>query len=533
MTSSVLVLSLLACGTLMGARLFAGDVKPAVETPKKMQIACNLWHLGGDDMPFVDAMKTCRPWKTMPVDKPLDYSNTDAVVPVDENGYPLEIPFTDGKGGAPQRVLTITLVAINKDMYPNGTFTLLFEGKGEIRLGWDGGNKSVEGKGGTTKFEFDMNFDNNPKKDWIATDASQGLIVDIPRSEKGDHIRNIRLIMPGFLDTYEKQPFHPLFLEMVKPFCSLRFMDWGGTMDSRKVKWSKRTKKDSFSQVANHLAYEYMIDLCNMLNQDPWICCPYLADEEYQRELAKLIQAQLKPGLKVYIEWSNEMWNGFQGGLFNYSAAMGSRVLKLDSDWGKGNLKYTVYASLQMFKIFDEVFKNDHKRYVKAISVQCGNVAKISLEALSDPKINPDGVKIDAAAVAPYFGFTGKGGDTAVVLKEIAASVPGMVGQVKELRQLTDEAGVDLISYEGGSATDNTAASRHPEMYNIYRDYLDGLAPYLTMFNQYTVCGRGGKWGAKEYVNQPLAETPKYRALVDYINDVPAPKRPAAEEPKK
>ena len=524
MTRSVLLLSLLACGTLMGARLFAGEVKPAGETPKKMQIACNLWFFAdwATDLPFVDAMKSCRPWKTIAADRPLDYCDTNADVPVDENGYPLEIPYSDGKSPL-QRVLTLTLVELPKDMYPNGKFTLLFEGKGELRLGWDGGNKSVEGKGGTTKYEFDVNI-TGPK--------SRGLLVDMPRSEKGDHIRNIRLIMPGFLDTYEKQPFHPLFLEMVKPFCSLRFMNWGGAMDGSKVKWSKRTKKNAFSQQAGGMAYEWMIELCNMLNQDPWICCPYMADEEYQRELAKFIQAQLKPGLKVYIEWSNEMWNGFAPTLYNYSAGMGSRVLKLDSDRAKGNYKYNVYASLQMFKIFDEVFQNDHKRYVKTLSVQPGNVAQTELEALSDPKVNPDGVKIDAAAVASYFGFV-DAGKTEDVLKQIAASAVEEVAKMKELRQLADEAGVDLTTYEGGSATDNTTASRHPEMYNIYRDYLDGIASYVTMFNQYTVCGRGGKWGAKEYLTQPLAETPKYRALVDYINGVPAPKRPAAEEPKK
>ena len=524
MTRSVLFLSLLACGTLMGARLFASEANPAGETPKKMQIACNLWHFAdwATDLPFVDAMKSCRPWKTIAADKPLDYCDTNADVPVDENGYPLEIPYSDGKS-PPQRVLTLTLVELPKDMYPNGKFTLLFEGKGEIRLGWDGGNKSVEGKGGTTKYEFDIN---------ITRATSRGLIVDMPRSEKGDHIRNIRLIMPGFLDTYEKQPFHPLFLEMVKPFCSLRLLDWILPYDVKKVKWSKRTKKEAFSQ-AGGVAYEYMIDLCNMLNLDPWITVPYRADEEYQRELAKLIQAQLKPGLKVYVEWSDEMWNGFQPVSYKYSAEMGSKVLKLDSDWAKGNLKYNVYASLQMFKIFDDVFKNDRKRYVKTLSVQPGNVAKITLEALSDPKINPDGVKIDAAAVGPYFGFVPANVKTEEALKEIAASAVEEVAKMKELRQLADEAGVDLTTYEGGSATDNTTASRHPEMYYIYRDFLDGIAPYVTMFNQYTVCGRGGKWGAKEYLTQPLAETPKYRALVDYINGVPAPKRPAAEEPKK
>ena len=525
MTRTMLCLSLLACGTLLGGGLFAGEDKPAGEAPKKMQIACNLWHFADwtTDLSFVDAMKTCRPWKAMPADKPLDYRDTNAVVEVDENGYPLEIPYTDGRGGAPQRVVTVTLVEQPREMYPNGTFTMLFEGKGEVRLGWDAGNHSVVGNGGTTKFEFNVN---------IAGAKSKAILVDIPRSEKGDHIRNLRIIMPGFLDTYEKQPFHPLFLEMVKPFCSLRFMDWGGAMDSRKVKWSKRTKKGAFSQQGG-MAYEYMIELSNMLNQDPWICCPYLADEEYQRELAKLINAQLKPGLKVYIEWSNEMWNGFQPTLYNYSAAMGSRVLKLDSDWQNAGFKYNVYASVKMFQIFDEVFKNDHKRYIKTLSVQPGKVAKIELDALSDPKINPNGVKIDAAAVAPYFGFTDAKGKPEDALKQIAASVPAEVAKMKELRQLADEAGVDLTSYEGGSATDNTAASRHPDMYYIYRDFLDGIAPYVTMFNQYTICGRGGKWGAKEYVNQPPAETPKYRALVDYINGVPAPKRPAAEEPKK
>jgi hypothetical protein len=513
----------LVCSVSIQPWLFGGETAAAQSTPKKMQIACNLWFLSdwATDLPFVDAMKSCRPWKTMDADKPLDYCDTNAEVPMDENGYPLEIPYSDGKR-PPQRVLTITLVSLPKEMYPNGKFTLLFEGKGELRLGWDGGNKSVEGKGGTTKYEFDVN---------ITGPASKGLIVDMPRSEKGDHIRNIRLIMPGFLDTYEKQPFHPLFLEMVKPFCSLRLLDWIVPYDVKKVKWSKRTKKDAFSQ-AGGVAYEYMIELCNTLNQDPWITVPYMADAEYQRELAKLIHAQLKPGLKVYVEWSDEMWNGFQPVSYNYSAGMASRVLKLDSDWEKGNFKYNVYASLQMFKIFDDVFKNDRKRYVKTLSVQPGKVAKITLEALSDPKINPDGVKIDAAAVGPYFGFV-DAGKTEEVLKQIAASAVEEVAKMKELRQLADEAGVDLTSYEAGSATGNTAASRHPEMYYIYRDFLDGIAPYVTMFNQYTVCGRGGKWGAKEYLTQPLAETPKYRALVDYINGVPAPKRPAAEEPMK
>ncbi|MCY3017698.1 MAG: hypothetical protein NTW87_01525 [Planctomycetota bacterium] len=512
----LLLSSALACVMLAALHLPAGEPGPAADTPKKMRVACNLGALAdyGTDLPFVDAMRICRPWKTIAADKALEYCDTNANVPVDENGYPLEIPYSDGKKPA-QRVLTLTLVEIPKAMYPNGRFTLLFEGKGEIRLGWDGGNKSVEGKGGTTKFEFEINITGN---------CSRGLIVDLPRSEKSDHVRNIRLIMPGFADTYEKNPFHPNLLEMLKPFCAIRFMDWGCTNGSTQVEWAKRTRKASFCQTSG-VAYEWMIDLCNTLNKDAWICCPHMANEEYQRELAKLIRDNLKPGLKVYIEWSNELWNGFQPAMFNYTANKGM-ALKLDTDKKKCNYKYNTYAAVRLFKVFDETFQNDHSRYVKVLSPQHGAfpISETMLAALQDPAINPDGVKADAAAYGVYFGFYANGKTATETLKQVAADIPNHVNILKKQKEMADKAGLVLISYEGGQhiATPAAAipANKDPGMYQVYLDFLNAISPYLTMFNQYTVCGKysnWGCWGAKEYVTQPLAEAPKYRALVDYL----------------
>ena len=37
---------------------------------------------------------------------------------------------------------------------------------------------------------------------------------------------------------------------------------------------------------------------------------PHLADDEYVREAAELIQARLEPGLRVWVEHSNETWSG-------------------------------------------------------------------------------------------------------------------------------------------------------------------------------------------------------------------------------
>ena len=509
----------------------AGLPAPAGEAaPKKMRIACNLGALAdyGTDLPFVDAMRISRPWKTIAADKPLDYCDTNASVPVDENGYPLEIPCANGKG-PPQRVLTLTLVEIPKAMYPNGKFTLLFEGKGEIRLGWDGGNKSVEGKGGTTEFEFGIN---------LTGGCSRGLLVDLPRSEKGDHIRNIRLILPGFRETYEKNPFHPDFLEMLKPFCAIRFMDWGCTNGSQQVEWSKRTKKNGLCQTGG-VAYEWMIELGNALNKDVWICCPHMANEEYQRELAKLIREHLKPELKVYIEWSNEIWNGFQPAMFNYAANKGL-ALKLDPDRKKCNYKYNTYAAVRLFKVFDEVFQNDRRRYVKVLSSQHGMpiITETMLAALKDPAINPGGVKADACALGVYFGFGANGKTPAEILKQVAADIPHHVNLLKKHKEMADQAGLELISYEGGQhIADPKAAipaNKDPGIYQVYLDFLNASAPYLTMFNQYTACGRysnWGCWGAKEYVTQPLSEAHKYRALVDYLQGSGASPK-AAEGPR-
>ena len=42
-------------------------------------------------------------------------------------------------------------------------------------------------------------------------------------------IRNIRVLLPGFDDTYAaKSPFHPYFIKSLSRFNTLRFKDWQG-----------------------------------------------------------------------------------------------------------------------------------------------------------------------------------------------------------------------------------------------------------------------------------------------------------------
>ncbi|MBK6374693.1 MAG: hypothetical protein IPF67_16600 [Saprospiraceae bacterium] len=43
-----------------------------------------------------------------------------------------------------------------------------------------------------------------------------------------------------------------------------------------------------------------------MMKKDPWICIPHLADDEYIIQLAKYLNANLDPSLKLHLEYSNE-----------------------------------------------------------------------------------------------------------------------------------------------------------------------------------------------------------------------------------
>jgi hypothetical protein len=55
------------------------------------------------------------------------------------------------------------------------------------------------------------------------------------------------------------------------------------------------------------------VDLANALGASPWFTLPHTADDDYQRQFAALVKARLRPDVKVYVEWSNEVRARKQG----------------------------------------------------------------------------------------------------------------------------------------------------------------------------------------------------------------------------
>ncbi len=101
-------------------------------------------------------------------------------------------------------------------------------------------------------------------------------------------------------------------------------------------------------------AWEFMILLSNQTNTDMWINIPASADDDYVTQLATLIKngdqytAGLNPGLHVYLEYSNEVWNfGFQQATYNQIQAQNAGITD-DEQY--------IQRTIQIAQLFQNVF---------------------------------------------------------------------------------------------------------------------------------------------------------------------------------
>ena len=326
-------------------------------------------------------------------------------------------------------------------------------------------------------------------------------------------------------------PWNPQFLKELEPYACLRFMDWDKINKSPRVKFSERNTKDNPKQ-SPEVAIEWMIDLCNRLDADMWICIPHKAEWDYSRELAELIKAQLKPGLHVYVEYSNETWNG-SFSQTQYCIDQGVKLNLPGQDMKPGENKwycgwaYHVYAAVRHFENFEKVFSGeDRKRLVTVLAGQTGNSAVVRhhLAVLKDKTVNPSGIKPDAYAVAPYFGHKVNGNAPDVFDQLRKDTRERVVPNVKRHAEALAGTGIKLIAYEGGQhVLDNSVIpNRQDEMYKVYLEYLDAMDDYMDgVFCHYVHVGVGPPrhmWGALDKTGQDKAEAPKYRAIVDYVH---------------
>jgi hypothetical protein len=212
--------------------------------------------------------------------------------------------------------------------------------------------------------------------------------------------------------------------------------------------------------------------MCNEVDADLWWCMPHQADDNYMVEVSRLIRDNLKPSLKWYCEYSNELWNwgpGFcQFGWVNGNNGVGACPGAADSIqdailavWQSGGHPETIgYMANRTFRHAMTMFTGaNRERLVRVVAGQAGwfDVTRRAVEWTID---NGDGC--DAVAIAPYFGMTSSavtwfcgGGPDRFTTAAIVDSIGH--GQQAEARQwaithgqYAAQQGLDLIYYEGG-----------------------------------------------------------------------------------
>jgi len=415
-----------------------------------------------------------------------------------------------------------TIICREGGHYWGGEYICLYDGNGRI------------------EFDFDAKVKN--RQDGRITlqvsPSPAGMVLKIVETDPLDPIRNIRLIFSRFEKTFENLVFQPEFLKRWEGFKTIRFMDWMGTNNSPVETWADRPLPDQQTQEGERgVALEYMILLANRLKADPWFCMPHGASHDYVANFAAMVKDRLDPWLKVYVEYSNEVWNSsFQQS--EYARRMGLG-LGLSEDPFEAGLLYYARRAKEIFQIWEDVFGGS-ERLVRVLAAQSANPwTSERIVGFEDAFKSAD-----ALAIAPYFG--GELGNPETVAEVLSMSLDGVLAKcssdIAENREtvvrhaaVAKGHGLDLIAYEGGQHLAGTggaennealtelfiAANRDPRMKQLYLEALEGWKEAgggtFAIFASMSRYGKWGSWGLLEDRDQDPFRAPKYQAVLEFM----------------
>lgn len=432
-------------------------------------------------------------------------------------------PILDAEGWirslAPGQVAEMSLLT-GWDRVPPGVYTARWEGQG--KLDFRGANVLSQGSH-EAKFRFD------PK--------GKRRALRITETLPSDPIRRVQIFLPGFEDG--TTTFHPRFLERWRGFSVLRFMDWMETNNSSISRWEDRPRPQGLQGTDSGVAIEHVIQLANELGSDAWLCVPHQADDDYVRQLARTVKARLAPGLRVWVEYSNELWNGHFDQA-EYVRGRGVALgLALEAQEYKAGLRFIARRSVEIFRLFEAEFGGT-ERLVRVLPGQHSSPKRFR-ELLGFEKAH---THADAYAVAPYFGgrLSRKEGPRlraaglAALWPELQRDIEFHAGLMRQNAELASEHGLALVAYEAGqhlrgSPRDEAlteflmSANRHSQMGVLYAAYLKAWRAAgghtLVHFSSMSKYGKTGSWGALETFEQDAKAAPKYRALIDFAKNNP------------
>ncbi len=494
---------------------------------------------------FTDVFQSSRPWVSHSfntVTRQRDFNGGSAIpVQVDQNGWPTQLAtWTNSSGQLMQQQLGTLMFRELSGKYPAGTYRAEWDGTGEVVFGFD-----------AREVSRGMTVDGHHFALLEVTPGTQGIYLGINSLSPADPVRNIHVWMPDYNgQSFAGQrwqpganfsPFHPLYKERIDNFGILRFMQTQETNTSDIVTWSDRRdandarqNSDMHPSMANGMSVEYMVQLANEVDADPWFNMPYMADDTFVRNFATYVRDHLEPGLTAYVEWANEVWNFAPGYEASYWVA---QQTLLPENAGLSQFQIIGREASRDMNIWTNVFAGQTNRIVRTVGGQAANAW------LTERIVENMGGSFDAIAIAPYFGPTqeqraGYTASTTVdqIFTDLRNNMAGSTQFTLNHQRLADEYSlrtgrdIQLLAYEGGQHLDGNngpyqnafyQAARDPRMADLTREYLrQQNAAGLDAYVHYKLTDRDrvtqyGLFGVLLAQDQPLSEAHVYRSLMD------------------
>ncbi|KAK6174670.1 hypothetical protein SNE40_017903 [Patella caerulea] len=494
-------------------------------------------NLGGinyysSEVKFVDIAKQSQEWITQRDGVHQWSTGEHDKIKWTSTGYPAEL--SDGLKVAK---LIYRAFGVHEE---RGNYTILWDGDGEVSFGLTHNTILYHSKG-----RMVVNFDNIGKG---------GILLIVRNVNPKSPLRNLRVLPPGYEQVNDRFPFHPLFLESIRRYSEIRYMDFYATNGHgpEPTTWSSRHDPNFHTQAGKQGgALEYMIDISNRLGANPWFCMPHAADDNYIQQFAQMVKNKLRPDLKIFVEYSNEVWNG----IFRQTKYTGEKgmALKLHTQNYRAGMKYYNQRSSEIMDIWKKVFGTESTRVNGLWTWQTG-YQDYYRQALED--LGTRIQKFKLIAITGYFSCLGVASKNATELPHMTMAeiqtyckreLPKKEDQFKHYLQVAKDHGVQLGMYEGGpgvmegsaiqhfgQAHENTTAKaiafhKDPLMEESVEDILklwnkivatDPINKDAGFFNYFSSTGtpsKYGSWGMMEYTGQDAKTVAKYRGVHKFI----------------
>ena len=483
---------------------------------------------------------------------------------LDSNGYPTTLTASSADPHKPQQFNHLSILLLfnlansnggSGPPYRAGQYVVLYDGQGT--LAYSGDAKLVTSSPGRDVIN-------------VATPTYGGGIgINLIATASGNYLRNIRVVYAAEESMLAANNiFRPAFLASLQAFRVLRFMDWLDTNNSSVTSWSSRPlMSDGGWGSTRGVPLEVAIQLCNAVGADCWLNVPHQADDNYVSQMATLVHSSLGSNQNVYLEFSNEVWNG----QFQQSAYATSKGKALWPNAGVSDFEFNRswygMRTAQMCDQWKSVWGSDFSRVHCVLGAQAAN-AWSATNSLDCPLWTGAGNapcaqhNISEAAIAPYFGFQApsswSGLSQAAQLNNlftelnqgglIAGDYPGgYLKQVADWEAAVAKAlvpyHIPMVSYEGGqtfqafptygngswAANLYIAANKDARMGTAYlkalSDWKNNGGHVYMQFVDASTPSQYGEWGAlASFMDTitPLSSAPaKWQALQNFISSNP------------